>query len=159
VKLAFQPGIFQMQFGTEKLKEIYARTDLFFCNVEEAQRILGETSHDLPMLMKKMAALGPKQVAITDGINGAYAYDGTDCHFMPVYPHVPFERTGAGDAFASTMVSALAMGKSFAEALSWGPINSMSVVQYVGAQKGLLSREKLEEYLKNAPTEYVLKKI
>jgi hypothetical protein len=35
----------------------------------------------------------------------------------------------------------------------------MSVVQQVGAQKGLLSREKLEEYLKNAPGEYKLSKI
>jgi hypothetical protein len=35
----------------------------------------------------------------------------------------------------------------------------MSVVQQVGAQKGLLSREKLEEYLKNAPEEYKLRKI
>jgi hypothetical protein len=35
----------------------------------------------------------------------------------------------------------------------------MSVVQQVGAQKGLLSREKLEEYLNNAPAEYKLSKI
>ena len=28
-KLAFQPGTFQLKFGTEKLKEIYARTEIF----------------------------------------------------------------------------------------------------------------------------------
>ena len=66
----------------------------------------------------------------------------------------PLDRTGAGDAFSSTFTSALANGKSLEDALLWGPINSMSVVQYVGAQKGLLSREKLEEYLKNAPESY-----
>jgi hypothetical protein len=38
----------------------------------------------------------------------------------------------------------------------WGPINAMSVVQEVGAQKGLLSREKLEEYIRTAPPEYKL---
>ena len=48
---------------------------------------------------------------------------------------------------------ALASGKSIPEALSWGPINSMSVVQYIGAQKGLLSREKLEKHLTQAPKE------
>jgi sugar/nucleoside kinase (ribokinase family) len=78
---------------------------------------------------------------------------------MPVYPHTPVEATGAGDAFASTVVSALILGKTLHEALSWAPINSMSVVQQVGAQKGLLTREKLEEYLKNAPEEYKLSKI
>ena len=78
---------------------------------------------------------------------------------MPIYPHTPFERTGAGDAFASTIVSALALGKNLLEALPWGPINSMSVVQEIGAQKGLLTLEKLEEYLKNAPADYKLRKL
>jgi len=40
-----------------------------------------------------------------------------------------------------------------------GPINSMSVVQHIGAQAGLVSREALLEYLKNAPEHYVAKKI
>jgi hypothetical protein len=30
----------------------------------------------------------------------------------------------------------------------------MSVVQYVGAQEGLLTQEKLLEYLANAPADY-----
>src|SRR3569623_35854 len=36
-KLAFQPGTFQMKLGLDELKEIYARTDIFFCNNEEAE--------------------------------------------------------------------------------------------------------------------------
>ncbi len=70
-------------------------------------------------------------------------------------PATPIDRTGAGDAFASTFTSAIALGLSPAEALSWGPINSMSVVQEIGAQKGLLSRAQLEEYLAKRPPEYV----
>ncbi|MEI6842886.1 MAG: carbohydrate kinase family protein [bacterium] len=154
-KLVFQPGTFQMKFGKDALARIYKKTDIFFCNVEESQRILGRSdTRDLPTLMKEMMALGPKIVCITDGIDGAYAYDGTHMWFMSVYPHVPFERTGAGDAFASTVTSALLLGKTLEEAMMWGPINSMSVVQKVGAQKGLLTRERLEEYLRNAPTDY-----
>ena len=108
-----------------------------------------------------MHRLGPKIVVITDGPAGAYACDGNDTWFMPPYPDPkpPFERTGAGDAFSSTVVSALGLGKSLPEALAWGGVNSMSVVQEVGAQKGLLSREKLEEYLKNAPADYKARKI
>jgi len=80
---------------------------------------------------------------------------------MPMYPDPaePVDRTGAGDAFASTFTTAIALGKTPDEALSWGPINSMSVVQYVGAQAGLLSREALEELLRNRPEEYIAKKI
>ena len=93
---------------------------------------------------------------ITDGVRGAYASDGVTIWFMPPYPDPkpPYERTGAGDAFSSTFVAALALGKNIEEALRWAPINAMSVVQYIGAQEGLLSRGKLEEYLERAPADY-----
>ncbi len=162
VKLAFQPGTFQMRMGKEKLYRVYNRTDIFFCNVEEAQLILGETSRELPVLMKGIAALGPKIIVITDGFAGAYAMRAEkeeEILFMPVYPHTPFERTGAGDAYASTVVSALAMGETLETALTWAPINSMSVVQQVGAQKGLLTLEKLKDYLAKAPEDYKLGKL
>jgi len=71
-------------------------------------------------------------------------------------PKPPLDRTGAGDASTSSVVAALALGKPLAEALLWGPVNAMSVVQEIGAQKGLLSREALEHYLKNAPPEYAV---
>lgn len=160
-KLAFQPGTFQMKLGVAKLRELYTRTELFFCNVEEAQRILNTDEKNVGALMRLMREEGPKIVVITDGPRGAYAYDGKEAWFMPPYPDPkpPFERTGAGDAFASTFTSALALGKTIPEALEWGPINSMSVVQYVGAQKGLLTREALEDFLKKSPNEYKPKKI
>ena len=161
VKLAFQPGTFQIKFGVEKLKDIYARTEIFFSNVEEAETILGIKTKDIPTLAKGIRALGPKMVCISDGPNGAYLYINDELWQMPLYPDIapPLERTGAGDAFSSTMTAALAIGKDPLEAFAWGPINSMSVVQEIGAQKGLLTREKLEEYLTKAPADYAPKKI
>lgn len=159
IKLAFQPGTFQIKTGKETLSRIYQNSEIFFCNVEEAQTILSSDSRDLPSLLKAVAMLGPKKVVITDGISGAYAYDGTTIWFIPSYPGEPFERTGAGDAFASTIVSALAHGKPFEEALLWGPINSMSVVKYTGALKGLLTETQLQEYMNKAPESYKLRKI
>ncbi len=159
IKLAFQPGTFQMKLGYEKLKDLYERCEVFFCNAGEAKRILGisEKDHvDIKELLDRMHGIGPKVVCITDGPKGAYAYDGKSAWFMPPYPDPkpPYERTGAGDSFASTFTVALSLGKSLDEALMWGPINSMSVVQYVGAQKGLLTRKALEEFLANAPASY-----
>jgi ribokinase len=158
IKMAFQPGTFQISLGTEKLADIYAATEIFVCNVEEAQKILGTQSTDVKELMKSIHRFGPKIVCITDGPNGAYAYDSytDEAWFQPIYPDPkpPVERTGAGDSFASTFTSAIILGKSVSEALSWGPINSMNVVQYIGAQEGLMSREKLEEYLNNKPESY-----
>jgi len=161
IKLAFQPGTYQMKFGRKKLAGIYKRTEVFICNKEEAQRILEITEGDVKKLMKNLADLGPKIVVVTDGPAGAYVYDGESAWFMPSYPDPkpPYERTGAGDAFSSTFVVALCLGLRIEEALRWAPINSMSVVQYVGAREGLLTRYKLEKYLSDAPADYIPKLI
>jgi sugar/nucleoside kinase (ribokinase family) len=160
-KMAFQPGTFQMEIGKEKLVALYKCTELVACNKEEAERILGIEETEIKLLLEKMHALGPKIVLITDGINGAYASDSIDMFKVPMYPDPkpPYDRTGAGDALSSSVVAALALGKSLKEALLWGPINSMSVVQEIGAQKGLLTRAEIEKYLTNAPAEYKVEKI
>lgn len=161
IKLAFQPGTFQMKFGKGALAGIYKRSDAFFCNKEESQRILETDEADIKKLLKVLAGLGPKITVITDGVKGAYSYDGQEMLFMRPFPDPapPLERTGAGDAFSSTFVAALALGKSVREALMWAPINPMSVVQKIGARAGLLTRPELEEYLKNAPADYVPKEL
>lgn len=157
VSLAFQPGTFQMKLGTTELKDIYKKTTIFFCNIAEAERILGVNTLGIGELIKRMHTLGPKIVVLTDGHNGTYAYAGDKVIFQPIYPDEkpPYERTGAGDAFASTTVGALALGKDLETALKWGSINSQSVVQQIGAQRGLLTRKEIEEKLKNAPLEFM----
>jgi sugar/nucleoside kinase (ribokinase family) len=160
-KLAFQPGTFQMDFGTQALADIYKRTEVFICNVEESQRILKLETRDLKILLKGIYDLGPKIVCITDGPAGAYMFDGTDAYFMPIYPDPapPVSRTGCGDAFASTFVSALIMGKTPLEALLLAPINPMNVVQHVGAQTGLLTLAQLQDLYEKRPADYKYKKI
>jgi ribokinase len=158
IKLVFQPGTFQMKFGTENLKEIYMKTEIFFCNKEEAVRILNApaTGLDIKSLLSGLQGLGVKLPVITDGPNGSYTYndfgDNQIIH-INIYPDIapPVDRTGAGDAFASTFSAAKYLGLDNKTALMWGSINSMSVCQYVGAQEGLLSREKLENYLMTKP--------
>jgi ribokinase len=161
-KLVFQPGTFQIKLGYEALKELYQVTEIFFCNLEEAQEILKTDEQHVPTLLRKFKELGPRLPVITDGPHGAYVVDENDqAWHMPMYPDPsdPVDRTGAGDAFASTFTAAIAMGKTPAEALTWGPINSMSVVQYIGAQAGLLTKEQLDKYLAERPTGYEAKKI
>jgi ribokinase len=156
VKLAFQPGTFQMEAGVVRLKRIYQRTDVLILNREEAVTVGGGNHEDIHDLINRLHALGPKIVVVTDGPAGAYASDGTNRFKMPLYPDpaAPVDRTGAGDAFASTFVAALAKGLSLEDALRWGPVNSMSVVQKVGAQAGLLSEKELHTFLQHAPEHY-----
>lgn len=156
VKLAFQPGTFQMDLGVERLKRLYKRSDVLLLNREEAATVGGGDRDDIKDLFDRLHALGPQVVVITDGPDGAYASDGNNRYKMPPYPdpRPPFERTGAGDAFSSTFVAALIKGNNVEGALQWAPINSMSVVQKVGAQAGLLDEGQLAELLKKAPAWY-----
>jgi sugar/nucleoside kinase (ribokinase family) len=156
VKMGFNPGTFQFKLGTKKLKTIYEKTHVLFVNREEAARIANTKSLDIPFLFKAMHKLGPKIVCITDGPKGAYASDGTLSYFMPPYPDPkpPISRTGAGDAFASGFLCALMFGLPIQDALRWAPIESMHVVQFFGAQTGLLTKSKLMGFLKKAPKHY-----
>jgi len=156
VKLAFQPGTFQMAAGAERLKRLYQRSEVLILNREEAVTVGGGDHENVHDLIDKLHALGPKIVVVTDGPSGAYASDGKDRFKMPLYPDLadPVDRTGAGDAFASTFVAALAKGNNIEGALQWAPINSMNVVQKVGAQAGLLSEQELEHYLQHSPEWY-----
>ncbi len=162
VRMGFNPGTFQLRFGTEALKKIYRHTHVLFANREEAEHIVHKGSGTgIAELFHALHALGPKIVVITDGPDGAYASDGTRRYFMPMYPDPkpPVSRTGAGDAFATGFMSALIYGLPIQEALAWAPIESMHVVQFFGAQTGLLSKPKLLQFLKKAPKSYAPKAI
>jgi sugar/nucleoside kinase (ribokinase family) len=156
VKFAFQPGTFQLQAGAERLKALYARSEVLVVNREEAVTITGGDYHNIHGLFDALHSLGPKIVCITDGPDGAYGSDGSNRFRMPPYPDPgpPVERTGAGDAFTSTFVAALAKGNNLEGALQWAPINSMNVVQHVGAQAGLLTEKEIEKLLREAPEGY-----
>jgi ribokinase len=157
-KLVFQPGTFQIKLGADELKDIYAVTEIFFCNKEEAQTILKTQESDVKKLMEGIRALGPKIVVVTDGPNGSniLEVDGSAWH-APMYPDPapPVSRTGAGDATASTTVAYIALGMSARESLLRGLINAASVVQGVGAQTKLLSNDEIEAWYAKKPADFV----
>ncbi len=156
VKLAFQPGTFQMEAGVERLKRIYARSEVIILNREEAVYVTGGDYDNVHDLLDRVHGLGCKIAVVTDGPDGAYVSDGNQRLQMPLYPDPspPKERTGAGDAFASTFVAALAKGNTIEGALQWAPINSMNVVQHTGAQAGLLTEKEIEDHLHKSPAWY-----
>lgn len=156
VKLAFQPGMYHLLWGAEKLAEFYEHAEIVIMNREEAAQVTGRSRQDIKQLLDGLHDLGVSIAVVTDGPAGAYASNKTEQLFMPNFPDPkePYERTGAGDAFASTLVAALALGKPLAEALRWAPINSAYVVQQIGAQAGLLTRDELLGHLESAPEWY-----
>ena len=160
-KLIFQPGMYHLMWGAEKLADFYRKAELVVLNREEAAQVTGVDRSDIPQLFAALHGLGISIAVVTDGADGAYASDGTKILFMPNYPDPapPFERTGAGDAFASTLSAALALGEPLETALRWAPINSAYVVQKMGAQRGLLRYDELQKHLSEAPEWYYAKEV
>jgi len=156
IKLVFQPGSYHFEWGTEKLARLYKRSDLVVMNREEAMGVTEKSYDSVKDLCDGLHALGPDTVVVTDGGKGSYAsYDGKLFN-MPNYPDIApaTDRTGAGDAFSSTITAALALGESIETALMWAPINSMNVVQHLGAQAGLQTLDQIKDWLEKAPEDY-----
>lgn len=156
VFLAFQPGTLQIRLGVDAINNLYKNAKVLLCNQNEAQKILGVKENDIPKLLKMMYEIGPKIVIITNGIKGAYSYDGNEILFMNAFydKNKTIEVTGAGDSFSGAFMAALVLGKTIFDALIWGAVNAKSVVEYVGPHKGLLNRDQIEEYIKNIPEDY-----
>lgn len=150
VRLAFNPGSWQLRADLSVIKPVLEMCELIYVNKEEAQRLTGQIYKDQKNLLFELSKLGPKKCVITDGRNGAFAFDGTNYFQIDVLSVEVYEITGAGDAFGSGCLSAIIKGKSLPESLLWGTVNSASVIGYIGAQKGLLNERDMFMWLERA---------
>lgn len=152
-KLALNPGSYQIKNGLNKIKEILPKTDILFLNKEEAKRVVsspyeGGDRGGVGGYLQSLVKLGPKIVIITDSYNGSYACDEKSAYFMPIYDVKAVGKTGAGDAFASAFLSAIILKKDIPTAMRWGTANSASVIQQIGAQKGLLNKAGIDKMVR-----------
>lgn len=157
--LAWNPGPLQIKKGASRFRNLLKNTTVLFLNREESIKFI-----DYPVkpqdeeVLKKLFSFGPKLVVVTNGDKGANAFDGTSFYHVDSLPHLKVvDATGAGDSFAVGVLTKLFLGnwtggsdqECISEALKWGIINSSSVIEYIGGQKGLLSRTKLEKNLQS----------
>ncbi|MDP2656400.1 MAG: carbohydrate kinase family protein [bacterium] len=138
--LAFNPGTHQLLAGTKALSPILKRCTVLIVNKEEAQMLVkNSATNSIPELLEQLRLLGPDIVVITDGERGAYAFEGKKQYHARTAPAKVVERTGAGDGFSTGFLAALCHGKTTADALIWGTVNSASVIEHIGPQAGLLT--------------------
>jgi len=167
--VAVNPGIRQLTRKTDPFFNSLKDVDLFLCNMDEARALVpklvertGWEKRDIcgrdqePCLSvqgfrlalsnyaRRLHSLGPSYVGITDGGNGAYLSAHGKLHFQPIIPTHVAGTTGAGDSFASTLSGALVRGDGPQKALKLAAHNAASVVSFVDAQSGLLTRDDLQ---------------
>lgn len=93
--------------------------------------------------MKGMHDKGVKYVLLTDGADGAYLSGPEGLVWRGPAPAKVLGTAGAGDAFTSTLVAAIAEGLPQAEALAEAAVNAASVIESVDTTEGLLDRDTL----------------
>lgn len=155
IKIAFNPRQQMIHDGMEDVSVIIARTDILFMNKDEALETVVNMQGNFSkeeldnecFLLKKIKELKAEIIVITDGIRGAWGFDGKQILHVDALVRKAVDTTGAGDAFASGFLAAHLKGKDIGEALQWGIINSSNSVTEYGGQKGLLTQEKIEEFV------------
>ena len=162
VEFVFEPGTHQIERGALDLARLYRRASMVVCNLEEAASICGlDPSDDIRAILAGLLHLGPRQVVVTNSVAGAYATDGAELCEVPIYPDAEpvVDRTGAGDAFAATLLACRARGMSLEEALLRAPVNSMSVVHGIGPQERLLRADQLDALLHPPPEGFAVRSV
>ena len=137
IKIAFNPSSYLAEKGQKYLQKVLKRTNVLVLNREEAELIAGKGSEK--ELLKRLLITGPELVVITDGKKGAHAGNGKDYYYIKPNHQKVAETTGAGDAFAATVVAGIIRKKTLEQALKDAQANAESVIQQVGAKKGLLN--------------------
>lgn len=167
VYVCFNAGSSSLKKGFNYLKKILANANIVMMNKEEAsmatqiqvrpdtrdEKFSTELIHpDIKEMFKKLKIADYQIIVITDGKNGAYAYNGKQYYYCPVFDGPVVSTLGAGDAFASTFCAALEKtNKDIGKALMYASVNSAGVVSKFGATQGLLTFEQIENILKENP--------
>ena len=145
IAAVFNPGTYQMKAGFNSIKEFLEVTSILILNTEEASRLVGEKP--LVKMHIDLQKLGPKLTVITDGKEGASAFDGENLVRVSAYTdgREVKDKTGAGDAFSSGFISAIFHKRPLKEALGWGSINAFGEITKESAGTGIYTKEKMEE--------------
>lgn len=135
-RLAVNPGKGELS-QLRKLRKLLPKIEVLLGNREEIREIFG--GDDPKETMARAIGVCP-YVVMTDGPGGTYACgDDNKIYYAGLYQKVQvLDRTGAGDAFGSGFVTALAKGGTIGDALTLGSANATSVVQQIGSKPGIL---------------------
>lgn len=146
-KLAWNPGIIQLSAGKEVLKPYISLCELFVLNRDEATGLVsGDKVMSVNEILDSIGELGAKIIAMTDGPAGVYVTVGKQRFYEPALSNLkPINTTGAGDAFASTLVAGLHQGVNLQLAMRYAVRQSSNILKSIGAQAGLKSWNSLKK--------------
>lgn len=155
MKLAYNPGQSNILHNPQEVCDLIKRSTLLFVNKDEGRQIVellyadlvkedlnSKSEEDLlKMLFQEMG--DAVQIVLTNGIKGAWGYDGDEMYYQKASEEKALDATGGGDAFTSGFFATILQEKSMNEAMKMGSKNSKNVIKFYGAQEGLLSDDEI----------------
>lgn len=139
IKIAFNPGMQELQCGLAKMRAHCRAAHMLFLNRSEAEALAGG-ERDPKRLCRRLHTHFQNAVIITDGSRGAYYYDHSQFIIVRTRRVKVVNSTGAGDAFGAGFISGILRWRDPARALQLATLNAEGTIQHMGAKRGLLTR-------------------
>jgi 2-dehydro-3-deoxygluconokinase len=125
--------------------ELVKRSDVLLPSLVDAELVCGKS--DPEAMLDRLTVLGPKQVAIKVGEQGAFFSDEKERGHLPCFPVSEVDPVGAGDAFCAGVISGLLDKVAFAESVRRGAALGAFCVSSWGDYAGLPTRTELDRFL------------
>jgi ribokinase len=146
-RLAINPSGFYLEMGLKKLSPLLNLMDVVLVNKDEASQLTKVPLKREDKIFKIFGEHIKGLAMMTDGPHGLSVSNGRSVFRAGVFPKKAIvDRTGAGDAFGSGFVAGLLRSKNgeFSNedielGIRLGSANATSVIEYVGAQEGILT--------------------
>ncbi|AKM78848.1 MAG: Carbohydrate kinase [Candidatus Beckwithbacteria bacterium GW2011_GWB1_47_15] len=146
IRMALNPGSKEIAAG-EKLTTFLPHIEVLLLNRQEAASLTHHQFASRDEILKDVAKLGSRVVAVTEGRRGATLVSGKVKLNLPAVKAKTIEETGAGDAFGAGLVAGIIKGFSLEQALKLGLTNGASVTEHFGPKEGLLFEPEIKERL------------
>lgn len=126
--------------------------DILTPNESEALALIGASGHHIQLaeaagVARQLLALGPRQVILKLGEQGAFLATGERTRHFPARPVVVRDTTAAGDCFNGALAAGLAERMTPDEAIRFANVAASLAVTRLGAQASLPERREVEQAL------------
>lgn len=164
LQLVYNPGGKNISQDKDVVLDLIHHAYMIFVNKSEAREIVSKfdllynekdllNEEYLMSVLKEHMHNQLGTVVLTDGLRGAWGYDGENIYHTDTIDKSVHDATGAGDAFASGFFAAVLYKLPFDQCMQWGSINSDTVIDYYGSREGLQKYDTIQEGLVKFPVE------
>jgi ribokinase len=132
--------------------ELLRNVNILTPNESEALALVGAAGDhialaDASVVARKLLALGPQQVILKLGAQGAFLADGERALHFPARLVEAKDTTAAGDCFNGALATALAEGLTLDAAIAFANVAASIAITRIGAQASLPTRAEVEQAL------------